>query len=46
MMLYLKEDNEQASFTLLGTDLHTSVLIYLSECCLKETVLNLGIVKL
>ena len=33
----------EASFTLLGTELHTFRPIYLSECCSKETVLNLGI---
>ena len=33
----------EASFTLLGTELHTFGLIYLSECYSKETVLNLGI---
>ena len=44
-MLYLKEDNVEAFFTLLGTELHTFGPIYLSECFPKETVLNLGIVK-
>ena len=43
LMLYLKEDNVGAFFTLLGTELHGP--IYLSECFPKETVLNLGIVK-
>ena len=42
-MLYLKEDNVEAFFTLLGTELHTFGPIYLSECFPKETVLNLGI---
>ena len=45
LMLYLKEDNVEAFFTLLGTELHTFGPIYLSECFPKETVLNLGIVK-
>ena len=45
-MLYLKEDNVEAFFTLLGTELHTFGLIYLSECFPQENVLNLGIVKL
>ena len=45
LMLYLKEDNVEAFFTLLGTELHTLGPIYLSECFPKETVLNLGIVK-
>ena len=45
LMLYLKEDNVGAFFTLLGTELHTFGPIYLSECFPKETVLNLGIVK-
>ena len=30
-MLYLKEDNVEAFFTLLGTELHTFGPIYLSE---------------
>ena len=37
-MLYLKEDNEEASFTLLGTELHTFGSMYLNECFPKETV--------
>ena len=41
-MLYLKEYNVKAFFTLLGTELHTFGPICLSECFLKETVLNLG----
>ena len=45
LMLYLKEDNVEAFFTLLRTELHTFGPIYLSECFPKETVLNLGIVK-
>ena len=45
LMLYLKEDNVEAFFTLLGTELHAFGPIYLSECFPKETVLNLGIVK-
>ena len=45
LMLYLKEDNVEAFFTLLGTELHTFGPIYLSECFPKETVLNLGIVR-
>ena len=46
LMLYLKEDdNVEAFFTLLGIELHTLGPIYLSECFLKETALNLGIVK-
>ena len=44
-MLYLKEDKVEAFFKLLGTELHTFGLIYLSECFPKETALNLGIVK-
>ena len=43
LMLYLKEDNVEAFFTLLGIELHTFGPIYLSECFPKETVLNLGI---
>ena len=39
LMLYLKEDNVEAFFTLLGTELHSK------GCFPKETVLNLGIVK-
>ena len=31
LMLYLKEDNVEAFFTLLGTELYTFGLIYLSE---------------
>ena len=45
LMLYLKEDNNKAFFTLLATELHTFGPIYLSEWFPKETVLNLGIVK-
>ena len=30
-MLYLREDNVEAFFTLLGTELYTFGLIYLSE---------------
>ena len=37
-MLYLKEDNGEASFTLLGTELHTFGSMYLNECFPKETV--------
>ena len=40
LMLYLKEDNVEAFFTLLGTELHTFGPIYLSECFPQETVLN------
>ena len=39
LMLYLKEDNVGACFTLLGTELHTFWPMYLSECFPKETVL-------
>ena len=39
LMLYLKEANVEAFFTLLETELHTK------GCFPKETVLNLGIVK-
>ena len=45
LILYLKEDNVGAFFTLLGTELHTFGPIYLSECFPKEAVLTLGIVK-
>ena len=45
LMLYLKEDNVEAFFTLLGTELHTFGPIYLIEGFPKETALNLGIVK-
>ena len=46
LMLYLKEDNVGAFFTLpVGTELHTFGPIYLSECFPKETMLNLVIVK-
>ena len=31
-MFYLKEDNVEAFFTLLGTELHTFGPTYLSEC--------------
>ena len=36
LMLYLKEDNVEAFFTLLGTELHTIGPIYMSECFPKE----------
>ena len=45
LMLYLKEHNVEAFFTLLGTELHTFGPIYLIEGFPKETALNLGIVK-
>ena len=46
-MLYLKEDNVEASFTLPGIELHTFGPIYLmSECFPKETLLNLGVVAI
>ena len=38
LMLYLKEDNVEAFFTLLGTELHAFGPMYLSECFPKETV--------